>query len=130
MRLTIFHNQEPEALWNHSLKKLITPLSFKDLKAMGDVHIAVFNDGVVGLAVTHDNEIVFLKVRDITRRRGVGKYLIEETCHFVEEEGFQKTIINTARFPQEEIDGIIYFLEMQGFQKDEADNNIYEFSEE
>ena len=74
--------------------------------------------------------LFFLKVRDITRRRGVGKYLIEETCHFVEEEGFEKTIINTARFPQEEIDGIIYFLEMQGFQKDEADNNIYEFSEE
>lgn len=129
MRLTIFHNQQPHDLWNHSLNKLISPITFKELSNMGDVHIAVFNDGVVGIAVTNKNEIVFLKVRDITRRRGVGKYLLEETCKFVAQNNYEETIINTKRFPPEELDGLIYFLEMQGFQKNNDNESIYKFSE-
>ena len=72
--------------------------------------------------------IDYLKVRDITRRRGVGKYLIEETLKAILED-YDKVEINTDRFPVNEIDGLIYFLTMQGFQKDEKQPNIYYFEE-
>ena len=126
MRLTVFHNEDPHPLWEHSLNKLITP--YKDLKKQGDVHTAVFNDGVVGISVSKENQIIYLKVRDITRRRGVGKYLIEETLKAILED-YDKVEINTDRFPVNEIDGLIYFLTMQGFQKDEKQPNIYYFEE-
>lgn len=129
MRLTIFHNPEPEPLWEHSLIKLIQPLSYKDLSKMGDIHIAVFNDGVVGISISKNNEIVYLKVRDITRRRGVGKYLIEETIKFISQE-YDRTIIDLKNFPSQELDGLIYFLEMQGFVNDSNENNLYFYSEE
>ncbi|MDD6177046.1 MAG: acetyl-CoA sensor PanZ family protein [Succinivibrionaceae bacterium] len=128
MRLTVFHNEDPHPLWEHSLNKLITPLTYKDLKKQGDVHTAVFNDGVVGISVSKENQIIYLKVRDITRRRGVGKYLIEETLKAILED-YDKVEINTDRFPVNEIDGLIYFLTMQGFQKDEKQPNIYYFEE-
>ncbi len=129
MRLTVFHNSEIEPLWQSSLEKLINPLAFEMLKEAGDVHLAVFNDGVVGISITKDNEITFLKVRDITRRRGVGKYLLEETCNFIADLGFEKTYIDTKRFPNEELDGLIYFLEMQGFEKSAHDSSIYEYNQ-
>ena len=44
------------------------------LRAQGQWHLATFNNRVVGLAVTRDEELVYLAVRDITRRRGVGSY--------------------------------------------------------
>ena len=56
MRLTIFHNPEPEPLWENSLIKLIHPFSYDALTQLGDVHVAVFNDGVVGISVSKDNE--------------------------------------------------------------------------
>lgn len=129
MRLTIFHNTKPEPLWEHSLNKLISPLSLKEIKLLGtDIHIAVFNDGVVGISASTENEITYLKVRDITRRRGVGKYLIEESCNFIfENSDYDDVFVNTKIFPIEEQDGAIYFLEMQGFVKNETKNDLYVF---
>ncbi len=124
MRLTIFHNENPHPLWENSLKKLITPLTFNELTATGDVHIAVFNDGVVGISLSKDDSITYLKVRDITRRRGVGKYLLEETINFIAKD-FDKAFIDTSKFPQEEQDGLIYFLEMEGFVKENDNSSIY-----
>ena len=127
MRLTIFHNPEPEPLWENSLIKLIHPFSYDALTQLGDVHVAVFNDGVVGISVSKDNEIIYLKVRDITRRRGVGNYLIEETVKFVTKAQNIVTI-NIKNFPSQEVDGLIYFLEMQGFIQDKNYSDLYVFS--
>ncbi len=127
MRLTIFHNIEPEPLWKSSLAKLLQPQTLADLKKLGDVHIAVFNDGVVGISVSHKQQIVYLKVRDITRRRGVGKYLLEETIAFMSED-CDEAILDINDFPLAEHDGLIYFLEMQGFIKDAHSQNLYKYT--
>ncbi len=131
MRLTIFHTCKVEPMWKNSLNKLIAPLSYKDLAKLGDVHIAVFNDGVVGISVSKNNNIVYLKVRDITRRRGVGKYLIEETCNFVLDNYDSSTVkFDIADVTTNEQDGLIYFLEMQGFIKDSTNPNLYVYTDD
>ena len=84
MRLTIFDNPQIPILWQNSLNKLITPYNYDDLLKLGDVHLAVFNNGVVGISITYQNTIRFIKVRDITRRRGVGRYLIQQTEKFIQ----------------------------------------------
>ncbi|WP_406043375.1 acetyl-CoA sensor PanZ family protein [Succinimonas sp.] len=130
MRLTVFHNHAPEALWEKSLNKLITPLAYQELKKMGDVHLAVFNDGVVGISVSKNDNIVYLKVRDITRRRGVGKYLIEETCAYIIESGFDAVSFDIKSVPVNEQDGMIYFLEMQGFIQSPEDPLVFIYRED
>lgn len=124
MRLTIFHDITPHDLWLKSLEKLISPDTLKELEQQGTVHLAVFNDGVVGISVTNDNNIVYLKVRDITRRRGVGRYLLEETCRFIFAE-FDTVRIDTTIFPANEQDGLIYFLETQGFVKSDDGSKLF-----
>ena len=126
MRLTVFHDYEPEPLWVKSLNKLLEPTDFSEIQKLGHVHLAVFNDGVVGISVTNENRIVYLKVRDITRRRGVGRYLLEETNRFVLNE-YDNVSIDTCIFPQEEQDGLTYFLETQGYVKSVANDKIFIF---
>lgn len=130
MRLTVFHNHTPDALWEKSLGKLIAPLAYSELKKMGDVHTAVFNDGVVGISVSKNDSIVYLKVRDITRRRGVGKYLIEETCAFIIESGFSTVSFDIKSVPVNEQDGLIYFLGMQGFVQSPEDPLVFIYRED
>ena len=126
MRLTVFHDYEPEPLWTKSLNKLIDPMNFNDIQQLGHVHLAVFNDGVVGISVTDNNHIVYIKVRDITRRRGVGKYLLEETNRFVLKNN-ESVIIDTGIFPASEQDGLAYFLETQGYIKSKDNDKIFRF---
>lgn len=128
MRLTVFHDYEPEPLWIKSLNKLIEPADFSEIQSLGHVHLAVFNDGVVGISVTDENRIVYLKVRDITRRRGVGRYLLEETNRFILKE-HDNAVIDTGMFPTEEQDGLTYFLETQGYVKSVKNDRIFVFSE-
>ena len=95
MRLTVFHDYEPEPLWTKSL-------------------------------ITDNNHIVYIKVRDITRRRGVGKYLLEETNRFVLKNN-ESVIIDTGIFPASEQDGLAYFLETQGYIKSKDNDKIFIF---
>lgn len=124
MRLTVFHDRSPEPQWTRSLGKLLDGLTWEDLRAMGHVHLAVFNGGVAGVAATRENRIVYLKVRDITRRRGVGKYLIEETCGYVLAD-YAEVSVGVGMFPEEERDGVIYFLESLGFTRSPGDPDTY-----
>ena len=80
MRLTIHHSADILPYWLDSLNKLLAPdnLDREKLLHAGQWHIATFNDRIVGLAITSDEEILYLAVRDVTRRRGVGQYLVEE----------------------------------------------------
>jgi hypothetical protein len=127
MRLTVFHNPTVKNLWTNSLNKLITPLNYSQIETKGNVHIAVFNDGIVGISVSNKNFITYLNVRDITRRRGVGKYLLEETIKFIFND-YQTVYIDTSIFPSEEQDGLIYFLEMEGFTLENKATGVYKYS--
>ena len=81
MRLTVHHSAELLPYWLDSLNKLLASdgLNRDKLLNAGHWHVATFNDRVVGLAVTKDEELIYFAVRDATRRRGVGQYLLTET---------------------------------------------------
>ena len=116
MRLTIFDNPQIPILWQNSLNKLITPYNYDDLLKLGDVHLAVFNDGVVGISITYQNTIRFIKVRDITRRRGVGRYLIQQTEKFIQSNVYNSVIL-TPICEIEDNSILELFLYNSGYQK-------------
>ena len=74
MRLTVHHSSELSPYWLDSLNKLLAAdnLNHEQLLHAGHWHVATFNDRIVGLAVTRDEELVYFAVRDVTRRRGIG----------------------------------------------------------
>lgn len=127
MRLTVFDNPQISPLWQNSLNKLITPYNYDDLLKLGDVHLAVFNDGVVGISITAQNTIRFIKVRDITRRRGIGRYLIQQTEKFI-----QANIYNSVKLsPMYEIEDnsiLELFLQNNGYKKIESNPTNFEKS--
>ena len=90
MRLTVHHSAELLPYWLDSLNKLLATdgLNRDKLLNAGHWHVATFNDRVVGLAVTKDEELIYFAVRDATRRRGVGQYLLTETLNWMRTEGF------------------------------------------
>ena len=81
MRLTVHHSQNILPIWQNSIDKLLDRhlLTEADAKALGNWHIATFNDRIVGLSITQGNQLRYFSVRDITRRRGIGRYLLAET---------------------------------------------------
>lgn len=122
MRLTIHHSSQLAADWQDSLAKLIAPddLDAADLKAQGQWHLATFNNRVVGLAVTRDGELVYLAVRDITRRRGVGRYLLSQTLAWLRAQGIGQARLDLATVRAEEQPGLIAFLVQAGFEQQGA----------
>lgn len=127
MRLTIFDNPQISPLWQNSLNKLITPYNYDDLLKLGDVHLAVFNDGAVGISITYQNTIRFIKVRDITRRRGVGRYLIQQTEKFIQSNVYNSVIL-TPICEIEDNSILELFLYNSGYQKLGNDPSYFEKS--
>lgn len=82
MRLTVFHNIAIGDRYRKSLSRL-TEGERLPVKDGLDLHYAIYNGGVLGLSATDGSELLFFKVLDITRRRGVGAYLYAETVKFV-----------------------------------------------
>ena len=82
MRLTVFHNITIEERYRKSLARLTEGENLPQKEGL-DLHYAIYNGGVLGLSVTDGNRLLFIKVLDITRRRGVGAYLYAETVKFV-----------------------------------------------
>ena len=92
MRLTVHHSAELLPYWLDSLNKLLASdgLNRDKLLNAGHWHVATFNDRVVGLAVTKDEELIYFAVRDATRRRGVGQYLLTETLNWMRTQGWRR----------------------------------------
>lgn len=122
MRLTIHHSSQLAADWQASLAKLIAPDQWElaRLQALGQWHLATFNNRVVGLAVTRDGELVYLAVRDITRRRGVGRYLLSQTLDWLRAQGISQARLDLAGVRVEEQPGLTAFLLQAGFEQQGA----------
>lgn len=123
MRLTVFNTSTPQPKWMLSLNRLLD----YNLHVLehGNVNMAVFNDGVVGISITEGAEITFLKVRDITRRRGIGRYLLSQTMKNIGKNC--KVTIDTSLFPKAEKDGAISFLLDYGFKFQTDNHDILEY---
>ncbi len=120
MRLTVHHSQSVLPIWQNSLEKLLAThqITIQDAQALGDWHLASFNERVVGLAITKDNKITYFSVRDITRRRGIGRYLMAETIRSLIEQQVTEIVIETSAVKADEFDGLNAFLTQAGFHYD------------
>ena len=119
MRLTVHHSAELLPYWLDSLNKLLSAdaLNRDTLLHAGQWHVATFNDRVVGLAVTQDEEIIYFAVRDATRRRGVGQYLLSETLSWMQSQGCSQAMLSTHAARPEEHHALSAFLLHNGFTR-------------
>ena len=119
MRLTVHHSAELLPYWLDSLNKLLSAdaLNRDKLLHAGQWHVATFNDRVVGLAVTQDEEIIYFAVRDATRRRGVGQYLLSETLSRMQSQGCSQAMLSTHAARPEEHHALSAFLLHNGFTR-------------
>lgn len=117
MRLTVHHSHEIAPQWLQSLETLLAAshLTVDQALLLGDWHLATFNERVVGIAITRHDQLCFIAVRDITRRRGIGCYLVQQTLDWQREQQQSPSWIDTMAVPAEERGGLEAFLAAQGF---------------
>lgn len=120
MRLTVHHSHEVLPLWQDSLSKLLQAhqLTIDTAHALGDWHLATFNDRVVGLAISQNDQLCFFAVRDLTRRRGIGRYLLADTLRKLIEQGQPRISIDLSQVAEHESAGLQAFLRQAGFYAD------------
>jgi GNAT superfamily N-acetyltransferase len=123
MRLTVHHSHDVLPIWQESLNKLLQShkLTISDAHALGEWHLATFNDRAVGLAITQGSALRYFAVRDLTRRRGIGRYLLADTLHWLITEGQSQVKINVSSVDEIEQAGLQAFLRQAGFQAKDAD---------
>lgn len=119
MRLTVHHGADVLPVWLDSLNKLLASDGFNpaQFRHLGEWHLATFNDRIVGLAISDGEELRYFAVRDVTRRRGVGEYLLNETLSWMHAQGCSQAILSIHAVRQEERDGLAAFLLKHGFQR-------------
>lgn len=117
MRLTVHHSHDIAPQWLQSLETLLAAshLTVDQALLLGDWHLATFNERVVGMAITRYDQLCFVAVRDITRRRGVGCYLIQQTLDWQRNHHVPQSWIDTVSVPDGERSGLENFLAAQGF---------------
>jgi len=121
MRLTVHHSQNILPIWQNSLDKLLArhQLTEADAKALGNWHIATFNDRIVGLSITQGNQLRYFSVRDITRRRGIGRYLLAETIRMLIAEQYDFIELDRNTVASDELESLDAFLLQAGFSRQE-----------
>ena len=82
MRLTAFKSTELPLEFIQDLSKLNLPIKAEELTnwlaSASQVWLATFNDKALALALVDDDfALTYFCVREITRRRGVGKHLLQ-----------------------------------------------------
>ncbi len=117
MRLTVHHSHEVLPLWQESLSKLLqtNQLTIDTARTLGDWHLATFNDRVVGLAISQGDDLRYFAVRDLTRRRGIGRYLLADTIRWLIEQGKQQVTMDLSKIDAQELVGLQTFLRQAGF---------------
>ena len=65
--------------------------------------------------MTKDEELIYFAVRDATRRRGVGQYLLTETLNWMRAEGCSQAMLSTHAARPEEHHALSAFLLHNGF---------------
>ncbi len=117
MRLTVHHSHDILPIWQDSLSKLLQAnhLTVEKAQTLGDWHLATFNDRVVGLAITQGETLCYFAVRDLTRRRGIGRYLLADTIRWLIKQQQQQVSIDLSNVDAAEQDGLQAFLRQAGF---------------
>ncbi|MFB9845911.1 acetyl-CoA sensor PanZ family protein [Oceanisphaera arctica] len=78
-------------------------------------YLATFNDKAVALAWRQQDRLDFIAVRDITRRRGIGRELLRQIRLEAKAAGLSRLDCNPAQAPEEQRAGLAAFLTSHGF---------------
>lgn len=114
MRLTIHNvNQIPE---QHSAHVALI-LDGHPLPEQAEFYLATFNERAVALAWCEQQQLSFIAVRDITRRRGIGQELLRHLKQAAKAAGFTQLTCNTNQAAPAQQAGLVAFLQAQGFNE-------------
>ncbi|OIN04773.1 acetyl-CoA sensor PanZ family protein [Oceanisphaera psychrotolerans] len=112
MRLTIHCLDQVPALHRHHADII---LQGRPLPEQAIFYLATFNDKAVALAWRQQERLEFIAVRDITRRRGIGRELLRQIMLEASAAGLSRLDCNPAQAPAEQRAGLADFLTSQGF---------------
>jgi len=126
MRLTIYAEPELSAQLKTDLHKIYQqqPLVAENLcrqQASGRLFAACFNERYIAAASVvergEENWLEHLCVRDLTRRRGVGKHLLQQ---LLEHTPARPLKVDLQHYPEAEREGLRAFFRQQGFVEQAA----------
>jgi len=133
MRLSVFSPESSQQLFI-DLKKLyqgylsdqhLTVEALQELINTPDklFFVTLFNArhlGAVQVSIEPEMaQLSLLCIRDITRRRGVGRNLLNEVEKRLQEKGVNKLQLKLSEIAQEEQQGVIMFMQASGYQLSE-----------
>ncbi|WP_116474881.1 GNAT family N-acetyltransferase [Zobellella maritima] len=78
-------------------------------------YLATFNDKAVALAWRQDDRLAYIAVRDVTRRRGIGRELLRHIKEDAKHAGLTRLQIDTSQANAENLPALMAFLQEQGF---------------
>ncbi|WP_108649037.1 acetyl-CoA sensor PanZ family protein [Dongshaea marina] len=127
MRLTIHHlNEIPTEQQTYVEKMFASPEQASHWLSLGlTIHLAIFNEKGVAIALSDRESIRFLTVRDVTRRRGVGRYLLEQLQVWMRDQGYPKITMDLASLEPQPASELRALLVNQQF---EADGSCYQLT--
>lgn len=115
MRLTIHTlTQIPEQHKAH-VDLILQSTPGIQLPAQAGFYLATFNDKAVALAWRQDDRLAYLAVRDITRRRGIGRELLRQIKQDAKLAGQTRLQLDTTQASADNRPALLAFLQAQGF---------------
>ena len=112
MRLTVHRLTAIPAQQQHYVDLIVADHS---LPSEADFYLATFNEKAVALAWRHHQQLQFIDVRDITRRRGVGKELVRQIKQDIAQKKLASLTFCLSEAPKEQQPELATFLTSQGF---------------
>lgn len=112
MRLTVHHLTALPAQQQHYVDLIVAD---RPLPSKADFYLATFNEKAVALAWRQQEQLQFIAVRDITRRRGVGQELVRQIKHDIAQKNLTTLTFCLSEAPQEQQPELATFLTGQGF---------------
>ncbi|NLJ92200.1 MAG: PanM family protein [Aeromonadales bacterium] len=117
MRLTVHRLTAIPAQQQHYVDLIVVDHS---LPSEADFYLATFNEKAVALAWRQQQQLQFIAVRDITRRRGVGKELVRQIKHDIAQKKLTPLTFCLSEVPKEQQPELAAFLTSQGFNLQEG----------
>lgn len=117
MRLTVHRLTAIPAQQQHYVDLIVVDHS---LPSEADFYLATFNEKAVALAWRQQQQLQFIAVRDITRRRGVGKELVGQIKQDITQKNLTSLTFCLSTAPKERQSELATFLTQQGFNLQEG----------
>lgn len=112
MRLTVHRLAALPAQYQHYIDLIVED---HPLPTQADFYLATFNEKAVALAWRQQEQLKFIAVRDITRRRGIGQELVRQIKQDITQKNLTSLTFCLSTAPKERQSELATFLTQQGF---------------